>query len=264
MARRLVAGAVAGLGAHLVQGDIRDAAAREDAPCPDADAVVHLAAIVGRSRLRARSRSCPTRSTWRAPCRSSPTPARFGVERFVFASTCSNYGRMADPTVPIDESGDAGPGVALRRAEGRRSRRSCSDGSGTPDSRRPACASPPSTASAPRMRFDLTVNEFTRDLWADRELEVFGEQFWRPYVHVARRRARRARRAGGAARGGGGQGLQRRPLRRELPQARPGRADHHRQARPRRRELRAPRRGPARLQGQLREGPRPSSASSRR
>jgi nucleoside-diphosphate-sugar epimerase len=37
---------------------------------------------------------------------------------------------------------------------------------------------------APRMRFDLTVNEFTRDLWADRRLEVFGEQFWRPYVHV--------------------------------------------------------------------------------
>jgi nucleoside-diphosphate-sugar epimerase len=36
-----------------------------------------------------------------------------------------------------------------------------------------------------RMRFDLTVNEFTRELWADRELEVFGEQFWRPYIHVA-------------------------------------------------------------------------------
>jgi nucleoside-diphosphate-sugar epimerase len=34
------------------------------------------------------------------------------------------------------------------------------------------------------MRFDLTVNEFTRDLWSGRHLEVFGEQFWRPYVHV--------------------------------------------------------------------------------
>ena len=48
------------------------------------------------------------------------------------------------------------------------------------------------------MRFDLTVNEFTRDLWADRELEVFGEQFWRPYIHVrdaGARRAHRARRA---------------------------------------------------------------------
>jgi nucleoside-diphosphate-sugar epimerase len=37
---------------------------------------------------------------------------------------------------------------------------------------------------SPRMRFDLTVNEFTRDLAARGELVVFGEQFWRPYVHV--------------------------------------------------------------------------------
>ena len=35
------------------------------------------------------------------------------------------------------------------------------------------------------MRFDLTVNEFTRDLWDGRTLDVYGEQFWRPYVHVA-------------------------------------------------------------------------------
>jgi nucleoside-diphosphate-sugar epimerase len=34
------------------------------------------------------------------------------------------------------------------------------------------------------MRFDLTVNEFTRDLEVLDELVVFGEQFWRPYVHV--------------------------------------------------------------------------------
>jgi len=37
---------------------------------------------------------------------------------------------------------------------------------------------------APRMRFDLTINQFTLDLWADRTLEVYGERFWRPYVHV--------------------------------------------------------------------------------
>ena len=34
------------------------------------------------------------------------------------------------------------------------------------------------------MRFDLTVNEFTCDLALKNELIVFGEQFWRPYVHV--------------------------------------------------------------------------------
>ena len=38
--------------------------------------------------------------------------------------------------------------------------------------------------TSPRMRFDLTVNEFTRDLEVLDELVVFGEQFWRPYVHV--------------------------------------------------------------------------------
>src|SRR6185312_1597945 len=38
--------------------------------------------------------------------------------------------------------------------------------------------------SSPRMRFDLTVNEFTRDLVLGEELVVYGEQFWRPYVHV--------------------------------------------------------------------------------
>ena len=38
--------------------------------------------------------------------------------------------------------------------------------------------------AAPRLRFDLTVNEFSRELTLDRELVVFGEQFWRPYCHV--------------------------------------------------------------------------------
>lgn len=37
---------------------------------------------------------------------------------------------------------------------------------------------------SPRMRFDLTVNEFTKDLSLKKELLVYGEQFWRPYCHV--------------------------------------------------------------------------------
>jgi nucleoside-diphosphate-sugar epimerase len=37
---------------------------------------------------------------------------------------------------------------------------------------------------SPRMRFDLTVNEFTMELMTKRSLVLYGEQFWRPYVHV--------------------------------------------------------------------------------
>jgi nucleoside-diphosphate-sugar epimerase len=34
------------------------------------------------------------------------------------------------------------------------------------------------------MRFDLTVNEFVRDLHLKGEIAVYGEQFWRPYAHI--------------------------------------------------------------------------------
>ena len=35
-----------------------------------------------------------------------------------------------------------------------------------------------------RMRFDLTVNEFSKEISLGRKLLVFGKQFWRPYCHV--------------------------------------------------------------------------------
>ncbi len=35
-----------------------------------------------------------------------------------------------------------------------------------------------------RPRFDLTINEFTRDALLKGELEIYGPQFWRPYCHV--------------------------------------------------------------------------------
>jgi nucleoside-diphosphate-sugar epimerase len=98
----------------------------------------------------------------------------------VFASTCSNYGRMADPTVPIDEEGELAP-VSLYAEQKVGIERELLGGGGTPAT----CLRLATVYGvAPRMRFDLTVNEFTRDLWAGRTLEVFGEQFWRPYVHA--------------------------------------------------------------------------------
>jgi nucleoside-diphosphate-sugar epimerase len=105
-----------------------------------------------------------------------------GAGRFVFASTCSNYGRMADPTVPITEDGELAP-VSLyaeQKVGIERMLLESDHGDLAPTCLRFATV----YGAAPRMRFDLTVNEFTRDLWADGALEVFGEQFWRPYVHV--------------------------------------------------------------------------------
>jgi nucleoside-diphosphate-sugar epimerase len=100
----------------------------------------------------------------------------------IFASTCSNYGRMADPTVPITEEGELRP-VSLYAEQKVKIERMLLDGD--LGGLVPTCVRFATVYGvAPRMRFDLTINEFTRDLWADRELAVFGEQFWRPYIHV--------------------------------------------------------------------------------
>ena len=167
-------------GVKLIRGDVRDPQARERA-LSGAQAVVHLAAIVGDpacARDPAVSHEVNVEGT-RALVSDA---ARLGVNRFVFASTCSNYGRMADPATPIDETGVLAP-VSLYAEQKVQMEQALlsSDAPGF----EPVCLRFATIYGvAPRMRFDLTVNEFTRDLWADRRLEVFGEQFWRPYVHV--------------------------------------------------------------------------------
>ena len=103
---------------------------------------------------------------------------------------------MADPNVPIDEEGELAPvslyaeqKVGIEKELLGRGRRRL----------KPTCLRFATVYGvAPRMRFDLTVNEFTRDLWAERPLEVFGEQFWRPYVHVRDAGPRRRHGARGA------------------------------------------------------------------
>jgi nucleoside-diphosphate-sugar epimerase len=89
---------------------------------------------------------------------------------------------MSDPTRPIDEQGELAP-VSLYAEQKVEVERWLLNG--THDGLKPTCLRFATVYGvAPRMRFDLTVNEFTRDLWSGRTLEVFGEQFWRPYVHV--------------------------------------------------------------------------------
>jgi nucleoside-diphosphate-sugar epimerase len=167
-------------GARLIEGDVRDPGTRA-AALEDVQSVVHLAAIVGDPAC-ARQPELARAVNVDASKALAADAAQRRVERFVMASTCSNYGRTADPTVPIDEGGVLAP-VSLYAEQ-----------KVLVEKHLLALEPPPFAltclrfatvyGTAPRMRFDLTVNEFTRDLWADRRLEVFGERFWRPYIHV--------------------------------------------------------------------------------
>src|SRR4051794_40754882 len=103
-------------GVRVLEGDIRDAGARR-AALQDADSVVHLAAIVGDPAC-ARDPQLARAVNVDASKALAADAADAGVERFVMASTCSNYGRMADPTVPIDETGGGGPRSLFPGAKG--------------------------------------------------------------------------------------------------------------------------------------------------
>ena len=163
-------------GVTVVEGDIRDTVARGHA-LRGAEAVVHLAAIVGDPAC-ARDPQLAQEVNVDASFVLAAEAAEAGVEHFVMASTCSNYGRMADPTTPIDETGVLAP-VSLY-AEQKVAIEQHLLGLDPAQLQVTCLRFATVYGVAPRMRFDLTVNEFTRDLWADRELEVFGEQFWRP------------------------------------------------------------------------------------
>jgi len=167
---------------RLVVGDLTDGAVQEQA-LDGVEGVVHLAAIVGDPAC-ARKPELAEALNWEASkeffnrC-SAPGS---GVERFVFASTCSNYGKMESDGF-VNEDSPLRPvslyaTLKVRMEEyllGHESR-----GGFVATSLRFATA----YGLSPRPRFDLTVNEFTREVIMGRPLEIYGEQFWRPYCHV--------------------------------------------------------------------------------
>jgi nucleoside-diphosphate-sugar epimerase len=171
-------------GVQVIRADIRDDEARRRA-LAGAEAVVHLAAIVGDPAC-ARDPEVAAEVNVQATRALVADANAAGVERLVFASTCSNYGRMADPEVPITEEGELRPvSLYAEQKVGMEQLILASPNGAATGPTKPTCLRFATVYGVGRrMRFDLTVNEFTRELWADRELEVFGEQFWRPYIHV--------------------------------------------------------------------------------
>ena len=163
---------------EFVRGDLTSAAMVQ-AAVSGMDAVIHLAAIVGdpacaRQPERAKAVNLDASLALLAAARDA------GTKRFVFASTCSNYGRMKDPSSLVDEDSELAPvslyaetKVAVEKAL---------------LAERGLAATPLRFATvygvSARMRFDLTVNEFTMEMMTKGKLVVFGEQFWRPYIHV--------------------------------------------------------------------------------
>jgi len=142
------------------------------------DCVIHLAAIVGEPLCKKIPDAAKQINEFATKnlvniCKNKK------VKRFIFASTCSNYGSSqnvvneSSPVMPLslyseckvnsekfilDQNNDIFETCVLRFATAH--------------------------GLSPRMRFDLLVQEFIRDAIIDKKISIFGADFWRPLVHV--------------------------------------------------------------------------------
>ena len=104
------------------------------------------------------------------------------LNKFIFVSTCSNYGLieedlLADETFPLKPlSTYAAAKVKIEKY--------LISLHGSTDFQSTILRFATAFGLSPRMRFDLTISEFTRELALGRELLVYDPETWRPYCHV--------------------------------------------------------------------------------
>lgn len=105
------------------------------------------------------------------------------IKKFVFTSTCSNYGLRHDDSLATEDS-ELNPQslYAESKVEFEKYVLGAIDGLDfSPVIMRLSTA----FGMSKRMRFDLTISEFTRDLALGKELVVYDENTWRPYCNVS-------------------------------------------------------------------------------
>lgn len=166
---------------EFLKGDIRNGKDVEGA-LKDVDAIAHLAAIVGDPACKKYSNEA-NETNWLGSTALFEAAEKAKIQRFVFASTCSNYGKMPDPYSFVTESSPLNPISLYAELKVKFEKYLLEE---RRDSYVSSTALRFSTVYgfSPRIRFDLTVNEFTRNAIIKGVQEIWGAQFWRPYCHV--------------------------------------------------------------------------------
>ena len=107
-----------------------------------------------------------------------------GIEHFAFTSTCSNYGLRTSDDLATEES-ELSPVSLYAEQKVEIERRILAAAAAGVDYAPTVLRISTAYGLSPRMRFDLTVSEFTYTLAAGEELVVYDADTWRPYCHVS-------------------------------------------------------------------------------
>ena len=105
-----------------------------------------------------------------------------GIKKLIFTSTCSNYGLIKE-NEQADERHELNP-LSLYAEEKVKAEKFLITNANKFDYESVILRFSTAFGCAPRMRFDLSVNEFVRDIYIGKNLDVYDADTWRPYCHV--------------------------------------------------------------------------------
>jgi nucleoside-diphosphate-sugar epimerase len=169
---------------HFVKTDVTESRAVRDALKRDwqkPDTVIHLAAIVGFPACQAVGKQVAWKYNVEATKMVYGQAFDLGVERFVFASTYSNYG-LSEDGKPVTEESPLNPQSLYAETK-------IASEEFLLAQKNTVCAPllfrfATLYGISPRTRFDLIVNQFVLQAFTRRELIIYQRGYSRSFVHI--------------------------------------------------------------------------------
>ena len=161
----------------FIRGDLRTFDL--DGLLNNVDYVVNLAALVGEPICKKFPKEAQE-INFDANIKLAKKSEEKDVRRYIFTSTCSNYGLSAGDKM-LDENAKLDP-ISLYAETKVNSEKILLEQLPKLQTTVIRCATAYGLAS--RVRFDLLLHEFIRDAWTKAKIYVYGAQSWRPIVHV--------------------------------------------------------------------------------
>ena len=169
---------------HFIKADVTEPRTVRDAITrgwQNPDTVIHLAAIVGFPACQAVGKQVSWKYNVEATKNVYGQAADLGVERFVFASTYSNYGMSTDG-LPVTEESPLNPQSLYAETKIAAEEFLLSQ-------KGSACAPllfrfATLYGISPRTRFDLIVNQFVLEAFTKRSLIIYQRGYSRSFVHI--------------------------------------------------------------------------------